>query len=115
MRPGSNPIEEYKQTKHGNPLLIREDLPGLINDGWEALWPGDKELLKWIGVFFRKPTPGKFMLRIRMSNGFFTSLQLAAITDLSTSLGIGAVDITIRKQIELRGYTFVTVPEIFDR
>jgi ferredoxin-nitrite reductase len=105
MRPGSNPIEEYKQTKHGNPLLIREDLPGLINGGWEALSPGDKELLKWIGVFFRKPTPGKFMMRIRMPNGFATSTQLAAIADLSKRLGNGAVDITTRQQIELRGYT----------
>ncbi|PYR86511.1 MAG: hypothetical protein DMG18_02435 [Acidobacteria bacterium] len=115
MRPGSNPIEEYKQTKHGNPLLIREDLPGLINDGWEALSPGDKELLKWIGVFFRKPTPGKFMMRIRMPNGFATSTQLAAIADLSKRLGNGAVDITTRQQIELRGYTLETVPEIFER
>ncbi len=115
MRPGSNPIEEYKQTKHGNPLLIREDLSGLINDGWEALSPGDKELLKWIGVFFRKPTPGKFMMRIRMPNGFATSTQLAAIADLSKRLGNGAVDITTRQQIELRGYTLETVPEIFER
>src|SRR6266568_1832432 len=115
MRPGSNPIEEYKQTKHGNPLLIREDLSGLINDGWEALSPGDKELLKWIGVFFRKPTPGKFMMRIRMPNGFATSTQLAAIADLSKRLGNGAVDITTRQQIELRGYTLETVPEILER
>src|SRR3989454_11270148 len=115
MRPGSNPIEEYKQTKHGNPLLIREDLPGLITDGWEALAPGHKELLKRIGVLFRKPTPGKFMMRIRMPNGFATSTQLAAIADLSKRLGTGAVDITTRQQIELRGYILETVPEIFER
>src|SRR6266705_5205413 len=115
MRPGSTPIEEYKQTKHGSPLLIREDLPGLINDGWEGISPGDKELLKWIGVFFRKPTPGKFMMRIRMPNGFATSTQLAAIANLSKRLGNGAVDITTRQQIELRGYTLETVPEIFER
>src|SRR5881409_1521872 len=114
MRPGSNPIEEYKQTKHGNPLLIREDLPGLITDGWEALSPGDKELLKWIGVFFRKPTPGKFMMRIRMPNGFATSAQLAAIADLSKRLGNGSVDITTRQQLELRGYCIESVPEIWE-
>ncbi len=55
----------------------------MINDGWEALSPADKELLKWVGVFFRKPTPGKFMMRIRMPNGFATSAQLAAIADVS--------------------------------
>src|SRR5216117_1004126 len=115
MRPGSNPIEEYKQTKHGNPLLIREDLPGLINGGWEALSPGDKELLKWIGVFFRKPTPGKFMMRIRMPNGFARSEQLRTIAELSRRLGNSVLDITTRQQIELRGFTLDTVPEIFER
>src|SRR5689334_21632562 len=115
MRPGTNPIEEYKQTKCGDPLRIREDLPQLASQGWEALSAADKELLKWIGVFFRKPTPGKFMMRIRMPNGFATSKQLAAIADLSSRLGNGTLDITTRQQIELRGYCLESVPEIFER
>jgi len=115
MREGANPIEHYKQSKDGDPLRIREDLPRFITEGWEALTPSDKELLKWIGVFFRKPTPGKFMMRIRMPNGFATSAQLAAIADLSKRLGNGTVDITTRQQIELRGYTIESVPEIFER
>src|SRR6266516_543138 len=115
MRQGSNPIEEYKQSKKGNPLQIREDLPRLISEGWEALTPSDKELLKWVGVFFRKPTPGKFMMRIRMPNGFAASSQLAAIADVSKRLGNGTLDITTRQQIELRGYTIESVPEIFER
>jgi len=115
MRPGSNPIEEYKQTRNGDPLRIREDLPKLISEGWEALSPADKELLKWVGVFFRKPTPGKFMMRIRMPNGFATGAQLSAIADLSKRLGNGTLDITTRQQIELRGYTLESVPEIWQR
>ena len=96
MRKGANPIEEFKQTKNGDPLRIREDLPHLIGEGWEALSAGDKELLKWLGVFFRKPTPGKFMMRIRMPNGFATSAQLAAIAEVSQRLGNGTLDITTR-------------------
>jgi ferredoxin-nitrite reductase len=115
MRPGANPIEEYKQTKGGDPLRIREDLPRLTTQGWEALSAPDKELLKWVGVFFRKPTPGKFMMRIRMPNGFATSRQLATISDLSARLGNGSVDITTRQQIELRGYGIESIPEIFER
>src|SRR6266581_976245 len=115
MGQGSNPIEEYKETKDGDPLRIREDLPRLISEGWEALSAGDKELLKWVGVFFRKPTPGKFMMRIRMPNGFATSAQLAAIADVSKRLGNGTLDITTRQQIELRGYTIESVPEIWQR
>ena len=115
MRKGANPIEEYKQSKDGNPLRITEDLERFTTQGWEALTPSDKELLKWIGVFFRKPTPGKFMMRIRMPNGFTTSAQLAVIADLSKRLGNGTLDITTRQQIELRGYTIESVPEIFER
>jgi ferredoxin-nitrite reductase len=115
MRPGSNPIEEYKAAKEGDPLRIREDLPRLINQGWEALSAADKELLKWVGVFFRKPTPGKFMMRIRMPNGFATSAQLTAIADVSKRLGNGTLDVTTRQQIELRGYTIQTVPEIWEK
>lgn len=115
MRSTGNPIEEYKQSKGGNPLRIREDLARLTSGGWEALTAADKELLKWIGVFFRKPTPGKFMMRIRMPNGFTTGAQLTAVADLSERLGNGTIDITTRQQIELRGYTIENVPEIFEK
>src|SRR5438874_6932724 len=115
MRSGANPIEEYKQSKGGNPLKIREDLPRFVQNGWEALSASDKELLKWLGVFFRKPTPGKFMMRIRMPNGFATGSQLAAIADVSKRMGNGTLDITTRQQIELRGYTIESVPEIWER
>ena len=115
MRPGNNPIETYKASKGGDGLRICEDLPRLIEQGAEALTPADKELLKWVGVFFRKPTPGKFMMRIRMPNGFATSEQLEAIADLSERLGNGTLDITTRQQLELRGYTLQGVPEIFEK
>src|SRR5260370_32932020 len=112
MRQGANLIEEYKQSKDGNALRIREDLPRLIIEGWEGLSAADKELLKWVGVFFRKPTPGKFMMRIRMPNGFATSAQLAAIADVSKRLGNGMLDITTRPQLELHGYTMEKSPAI---
>src|SRR5205809_2569847 len=115
MGQGSNPIEEYKQSKKGNPLQIREYLPRLVTEGWEALTPSDKELLKWIGVFFRKPTPGKFMMRIRMPNGFVRSGQLRTIAELSRRLGNSVLDITTRQQIELRGFTLDSVPEIWEK
>src|SRR3989442_14333456 len=115
MRPGSNPIEEYKETKDGDPLRIREDLPRLISEGWEALSAGDKELLKWVGVFFRKPTPGRFMMRVRMPNGFTDSRQLRAVADLSKRLGDCVFDITTRQQIQLRGFSLSSVPEIWEK
>jgi ferredoxin-nitrite reductase len=115
MRPGSNTIESYKSSKGGDGLRIREDLPRLIGQSWESLAPTDVELLKWVGVFFRKPTPGKFMMRIRMPNGFAQSRQLRTIADLSRRLGNCVVDITTRQQIELRGFVLGSVPEIWEK
>ncbi|HXN97406.1 MAG TPA: hypothetical protein VN879_23080, partial [Candidatus Acidoferrales bacterium] len=83
---GMNAVEGYKASKNGDGLRILEDLPQIIERGAAALTPAEKELLKWVGVFFRKPTPGKFMMRIRMPNGFAKSEQLRAIAELSRRL-----------------------------
>jgi len=115
VRPGQNAIESYKASKQGDGLCIREDLPRIIREGHEALSPADKELLKWVGVFFRKPTPGRFMMRIRMPNGFANSRQLHAIADLSRRLGNLIVDITTRQQLQLRGFILDSIPEIWER
>jgi ferredoxin-nitrite reductase len=112
---GINAVEGYKASMNGNGLRIREYLPQIIERGAEALTPAEKELLKWIGVFFRKPTPGKFMMRIRMPNGFAKSEQLRTIAELSRRLGNSVLDITTRQQIELRGFTLDSVPEIFEK
>ncbi|HYT20740.1 MAG TPA: ferredoxin--nitrite reductase [Candidatus Polarisedimenticolia bacterium] len=112
---GINAVEGYKASMNGDGLRIRELLPGIIKRGAEALTPAEKELLKWVGVFFRKPTPGKFMMRIRMPNGFAGSEQLRTIAELSRRLGNSVLDITTRQQIELRGFTLDTVPEIFQK
>src|SRR5438094_2244313 len=71
-----NKIEEYKQEKDG--LDVLQDVPRYAAEGWEAITDGDKERLKWAGVFFRKQTPGNFMMRIRMPNGITSATQLTA-------------------------------------
>jgi ferredoxin-nitrite reductase len=114
MRHG-NAVEAAKASKDGDPLRIRDELPDLIARGAGALTKAEKDLLKWIGVFARVRTPGKFMLRIRMPNGFATSAQFRAIAELSERLGNCIVDLTTRQQVELRGFTLETVPEIFER
>lgn len=110
-----NSVEGLKASRWWNPLTIRKDLAELIANGHENLSPADKDLLKWVGVFFRKPTPGKFMMRIRMPNGFATAEQLRQIAELSRRIGNGVLDITTRQQIELRGFTLDTVPAIWEK
>jgi ferredoxin-nitrite reductase len=113
--PGTNAVEGYKVSKDGNGLRVLDDLPGIIQRGAAALTPAEKELLKWVGVFFRRPTPGKFMMRVRMPNGFASSAQLRVIGDLSRRLGNNVLDITTRQQIELRGFTLDSVSEIWEK
>jgi len=112
---GTNVVEGYKASMDGDGLRILDHLPQIIERGAAALTPAEKELLKWVGVFFRKPSPGKFMMRIRMPNGFSRSNQLRTIAELSRRLGNSVLDITTRQQIELRGFTLDTVPEIFEK
>ena len=115
MRPGSNAIEACKAAVGGDGLRIREDMSALIERGHESLTTAEKDLLKWVGVFFRRPTPGKFMMRVRMPNGFTNSRQLRALADTSQRLGNCMLDITTRQQIQLRGFTLDSVPVIWER
>jgi ferredoxin-nitrite reductase len=112
---GNNAVEGYKASMNGDGLRILDHLPQILERGAAELTPAEKELLKWVGVFFRKPTPGKFMMRIRMPNGFVSGGQLRTIADLSRRLGNSVLDITTRQQIELRGFTLDTVPEIWEK
>ncbi len=112
---GTNAVEGYKASMNGDGLRILDHLPEIIARGAAALTPAEKELLKWLGIFFRKPTPGKFMMRVRMPNGFVRSDQLRTIAELSRRLGNSVVDITTRQQIELRGFTLESIPEMWEK
>jgi ferredoxin-nitrite reductase len=115
MRTGSNAVEATKASVGGDGLRVREQLPRLVGQGYESLTNSERDLLKWVGVFFRKPTPGKFMMRIRMPNGFTSSIQLRALADLSRRLGNCVLDITTRQQIQLRGFELGSVTEIWEK
>ena len=112
---GKNAVESAKESMGGNPLRIREHLPRLIRGAQERMSQEDKDLLKWLGVFFRKPTPGKYMMRVRMPNGLAWSRQLRAVADVSRRLGNCVIDITTRQQLQLRGFTLDSVPEIWEK
>src|SRR5436309_2374370 len=108
-----NKIEEYKNEKDG--LDVLQDVPRYAAEGWEAITEGDKERLKWTGVFFRRQTPGHFMMRVRIPNGITTATQLRTLAEISGEFGKGFADITTRQQIQLRWFTINNVPEIWQR
>lgn len=108
-----NKFEEIKATKDG--LDVLSDIERYARDGWEAISDDDKARMKWYGLFFRKYTPGYFMLRIRIPNGIASAGQMRAIADIADEFGRGELDITTRQQIQVRWFRIEHVPEIFAR
>src|SRR5438105_6641368 len=99
-----NKIEEMKREQDGLDTL--PDIERFAASGnWQEMSEDDKQRFKWHGLFFRKQTPGNFMLRIRMTNGFTSAEQFRLIADLSDQYGKGFCDITTRQQIQMRWFT----------
>ena len=76
-----NAAEVLKQQKNG--LEVINDIPNYIRNGWESIPPNERDRLKWVGVFYRKQTPGAFMMRLRMSSGFSNAEQFRVIAEIS--------------------------------
>ncbi|TMA86049.1 MAG: ferredoxin--nitrite reductase [Deltaproteobacteria bacterium] len=108
-----NRIEEFKKEKDG--LEIWPEIVRYSGEGPEAIHERDKALMKWYGVFFRKHTPGFFMMRIRITNGVATAAQVRTLAEITGQLGAGFADITTRQQVQLRSVRIQDVPAIFRR
>jgi len=107
-----NKFEELKAARDG--LDAWPDVLRCARDGWEAISEEDKTRMKWYGLFFRKHTPGFFMLRVRIPNGIVSSTQLRALAEVAGTFGRGELDITTRQQIQIRWFRIEDVPAIFD-
>src|SRR5438132_5827191 len=107
-----NKIEKIKAEKGG--LEVGRDIPRYAELGVEAIEEGDLERLKWWGIFFRKHTPGHFMMRIRIPNGITSAAQLRTIGRIANRVGRGIADITTRQQIQLRWIRINDVPPILE-
>ncbi len=108
-----NKFERLKSEKDG--LALKAELEDFARIGWEAMDETDREhRLKWLGVFFRPVTPGKFMMRLRIPSGITNSDQLRVLGDIIQRYGDeGTADITTRQNIQLRGIRIEDLPEIF--
>lgn len=110
-----NKFEKFKAEKDG--LAVKSQLNKFAQLGWEAIDATDREhRLKWLGVFFRPVTPGKFMLRMRIPNGILTSVQMRVLAEVVQRYGEdGKGDITTRQNLQLRGIRLEDVEDIFNR
>ena len=68
-----NKIEAIKLERDG--LDIRDAIAHYAKTGWESITEDDVQRLKWYGLFLRNPTPGFFMIRVRIPGGRFTPAQ----------------------------------------
>ena len=111
----SNKFEKLKQEKDG--LAVKHQLDEFARIGWESVGETDlNHRLKWLGIFFRPVTPGKFMLRLRTPNGILTSKQMQVLAEIVDRYGEdGNADITTRQNLQLRGIRFEDIPDIFRR
>jgi len=110
-----NKFEKFKAEKDG--LAVKAELEHFAQLGWEAMDETDREhRLKWLGVFFRPVTPGKFMLRMRIPNGILSSAQTRVLAEVVQRYGEeGNADITTRQNIQLRGIRLEDIADIFSR
>ncbi|HLP87092.1 MAG TPA: ferredoxin--nitrite reductase [Nostocaceae cyanobacterium] len=110
-----NKFEKLKAEKDG--LAIKTEIEKFAQLGWEGIDETDRDhRLKWLGVFFRPVTPGKFMMRMRIPNGILTSKQMSVLAEVVQRYGDdGSADITTRQNIQLRGIRIEDLPSIFEQ
>ncbi|KEF41486.1 MAG: ferredoxin--nitrite reductase [Cyanobium sp. CACIAM 14] len=98
-----NRIEQAKAAYCG--LDLEPRLEELAHQGWESLDEATLTIhLKWLGIFFRPVTPGRFMVRLRLPNGLLDADQLEGLADVVDRCGEhGSADITTRQNLQLRG------------
>lgn len=109
----ANKIEDLKAAKDG--LALKAEIDRFAEIGWEAIDDNDlQHRLKWLGIFFRKSTPGRFMVRMRVPNGLLNSEQMRVLASVVEKCGEhGVADITTRQNIQMRGILIEDVPEMF--
>ena len=104
-------MKEQKDGLDALPDILKHAQTGT----WQEMTEDDKQRSKWFGLFFRKQTPGHFMLRVRLTCGQTNAQQFRVLADLSDDYGKGFADITTRQQIQLRWFTIGDVPDIWRR
>lgn len=107
-----NKIEQLKTTEDVLGVIAR--LPHYAAQGWESIPEEDIHRLKWYGVFLRNPTPGKFMLRVRIPGGELRPVHIQTLATIAETYGNSIVDVTTRQQIQLRHLDIASIPHIFD-
>jgi sulfite reductase (ferredoxin) len=111
-----------------NPWEGSEEIRRFAREGFASIpqeWIGT--YFRWWGVYTQGDGAGvtggrngegraieRFMVRIRIPNGFVNSRQLRAIADLSRRHANGIADLTVRQNIQLHWVMIESLPEVLD-
>ncbi len=108
-----NSIERLKEEKF--PLDIIDELPQLIALGYEAVPEEDIVRLNWWGLTHDKPKVGTFMVRIKVSGGQLTPVQLRGVGEISQEYGDNYGELTTRQGLQLHSVRLDELPVVLDR
>ncbi|WP_243664394.1 hypothetical protein [Rhodothermus marinus] len=103
-----NSIERLKQERP--PLRVVEELPELIERGYEAIPEEDIVRLYWYGIAHDKPKVGTFMVRLKVPGGLLRPDQLRAIGEIAGRYGRDYGELTTRQASSSTGWPWTNCP-----
>ncbi|HEV3308957.1 MAG TPA: nitrite/sulfite reductase, partial [Chloroflexota bacterium] len=107
-----NSIERLKREKF--PYAVVDELPDLIERGYEEISEEDIVRFQWYGLYHDKPKIGTFMMRVKIPNGTLTPPQLRTIGELSRRFGRADGELTTRQNIQLHWIKLEHLPDVFN-
>ncbi len=105
-----NYIERMKRDRP--PMNVRDELPGLIERGYEDIPEEDIVRLYWWALAHDKPKIGTFMVRIKVAGGLVSSDQVRALAHISRDYGRGEAELTTRQGIQLHWVELARLPDV---
>src|SRR5438270_10433795 len=106
-----NSIERLKREKF--PFALIDELPALIERGYEDISEEDMVRFQWYGLYHDKPKVGTFMMRVKIPSGIVTPPQLRTMGELSRRFGRNDGELTTRQNIQLHWIELKHLPDIF--
>ena len=105
-----NSIERLKQERP--PMHVRDELPELIERGYEDIPEEEMVRFHWWGLAHDKPKIGTFMVRVKVAGGLVLPAQLKALGAISREYGRDEAELTTRQGIQLHWVHMSMLPEV---
>src|SRR5438105_3982831 len=106
-----NSIERLKREKH--PIDVMDELPELIERGYESISEEDVVRFMWYGLYHDKPKVGYFMMRVKIPSGILTPHQMRTIGELSETYGRNEGELSTRQNVQLHWIKLDYLADIF--